>query len=108
MLEIFAGINFIALAEFIASFVVVIVACYLIPFIKKSIPDKKYDAVMNMAYIVCGAAEQLAKANGWNGEEKKKYVFDMLKKHGFKFDDDELDAIIESTVFKITELCSPK
>lgn len=108
MLEILAGINFIALAEFVASVIVAIVACYLVPFIKKSIPDKKYDAVMNMAYIVCSAAEQLAKTNGWNGEEKKKYVFDMLKKHGFKFDDEELDAIIESAVFKITEFLAIK
>lgn len=46
------------------------------------------------------AAEQVFTGAG-RGDEKKAYVIDFLKKHGYILDDERIDALIESAVFEM-------
>ena len=48
------------------------------------------------------AAEQIIKGSG-KGKEKKQYVMDFLLSKGITFDTDEIEALIESEVYKLTQ-----
>lgn len=70
---------------------------------KKDITDENYYKLVSLSESICQAAEQLAKAKGWTGEQKKEYVANLLKQYNKIFKDEIIDAIIESAVFKITQ-----
>lgn len=96
MIDILHGIFMIMVT--IALFVICI-----LPKLGTNISKEYYDEILSLAMIVCKAAEQIAKIKNWTGEQKKQYVYDILKKHKLPFTDEEIEAIIENTVYLITQ-----
>lgn len=78
------------------------VTCVLIPYIKSKTTTEQQKEINAWVKIAVSAAEQIFSGSG-RGEEKKAYVISWLKEHGIKVDEAELDALIESAVYELTQ-----
>lgn len=83
-----------------------LIARYVIPWLRGRLNDRKMELLIELVNIGVYAAEQLF--NSEQGKEKKQYVIDLLKEHGYEIDEENiamsLNALIESAVkeLKIT------
>lgn len=69
---------------------------------KTSIFKGKYETLVEIAKVAVGAAEQLSIKNNWTGPEKFKYVYDILLKYSKGMTEDEITALIEDAVYRLT------
>ena len=77
------------------------VSLFLVPLLKSKLTVDQQQKLNEYVTIAVQAAEQIYKGPG-QGEEKKKYVLEWLSKRGITIDSDELDALIESAVYQLT------
>ena len=69
---------------------------YLIPWIKAKLDDRQQATFKALVRVGVFAAEQLY--NSQEGQKKKEYVLDLLKKNGYEICSESVEATIEATV----------
>lgn len=74
---------------------------YIIPYIKSKLIDSQESQVAFWVDIAVQAAEQIWLTSEESGEEKYAYVVDFLTSQGFEFDEVEIKALIESSVYNL-------
>lgn len=93
-------IDFTPIFEAIITIVSLLVTSFLIPYIKQRLSVEKYEDLKKWVNVGVKAAEQIYGSK--TGQEKKEYVVSFLKSKGITFDIDEVSALIESEVYKLT------
>lgn len=71
---------------------------FLVPQIDTFLKERN---LTKQARIAVSFAEQMAAANGWDGDAKYKKAFDYMKAQNLKFDDAKIQATIEAEVYNI-------
>lgn len=94
------NINITALVEVLISLVTTIISMFLIPYIKSKHKNEEIKKVLDIVDTVVGAAEQIGKTLGYNGEDKKEYVVSRLSEMGYTLDP-ILNDYIEAAVLKL-------
>ncbi|MFI3142415.1 MAG: phage holin, LLH family [Clostridia bacterium] len=84
----------------ILTLISAIVTGFVIPLINQSLSTAKQEKLRFWVNTAVQAAEQLF--GGDTGEEKKEYVVSFLLSKGIVVDVDEVSALIESEVYKLT------
>ena len=83
-----------------------IITIYIVPKVKSYLAAKltaeQRENLKQWVKVAVAAAEQLIKGSG-KGEEKKQYVMSFLLSKGITFDTEEVTALIESEVYKLTQ-----
>lgn len=86
--------------EAILGLLAAIITAIIVPYIKSRTTAEQQAQIDAWVKIGVTAAEQVFTGEG-RGDEKKAYVIDFLKKHGYILDDERIDALIESAVFEM-------
>lgn len=73
-----------------------IISRYLVPWIKAKLDEKQQATFRALVRVGVFAAEQLY--NSDQGQEKKSYVLELLRKNGYEIYADAVEATIEATV----------
>ena len=79
----------------------VLITSFLIPLLKQKIGAERRAKLVEYIGIAVKAAEQIYGSK--TGQEKKRYVIDFLFDKGLYFDENEVEAMIESEVYKLTQ-----
>lgn len=95
------NIDYTELLQAVIALLATLITTFLIPFIKKKLSAEKVEELRKWVSIAVKAAEQLYGSK--TGTEKKEYVLSFLLSKGIKFDVDEVAALIESEVYKLTQ-----
>lgn len=69
------------------------------PWIKAKLGNEKLSTALSWVEIAVNAAEQVYAIT--DGDAKKQYVVDFLRKKGVNFDSEQLDAAIEAAVLNL-------
>ena len=77
-----------------------IITALVIPYIKNKLGKSKYEALQMWVRVAVEAAEQLFGSK--TGKEKKEFVVSFLLSKGIVFDVDDVTAMIESEVYKLS------
>lgn len=93
-------IDFTPIFEAIITIISLLVTSFLIPYIKQRLSVEKYEDLKKWVNVGVKAAEQIYGSK--TGQEKKEYVVSFLMSKGITFDIDEVSALIESEVYKLT------
>lgn len=86
--------------EFIITLISAVISCFLIPTLKRKLSKDKQEQLLYWVNIAVEAAEQLYGSKA--GQQKKEYVVAFLLSKGIVFDVDEVTAMIESEVYKLS------
>ena len=89
--------------EIIEAIVVLIsalITTLLVPYLKQKLSDEKRQKLIFWTETAVKAAEQIYA--GKTGQQKKEYVVAFLLSKGIVADIDEVTALIESEVYKLT------
>lgn len=95
------NIDYTELLQAIIALLATLITTFLIPFIKKKLSAEKVEELRKWVGVAVKAAEQLYGSK--TGQQKKEYVLSFLVSKGIKFDVDEVTALIESEVYKLTQ-----
>ena len=95
------NIDYTELIQAIIALVSVLITTFLIPFLKKKLSAERLEELKKWVSIAVKAAEQLYGSK--TGQQKKEYVVAFLLSKGIVFDVDEVNALIESEVYKLTQ-----
>lgn len=80
----------------------VVVTGIIIPLIHKRTTKTEIDNVLAMVDIAVKAAEQIYNQRG-QGDLKKRYVLEYLQNKGIKISEEDLNNMLESSVFEINK-----
>lgn len=94
------NIDYTALIQAIITLISLIITGFLIPFLKKKLSNEKLEELKKWTGIAVKAAEQLYGSK--TGLQKKEFVSAFLLSKGIVIDIDEVNALIESEVYKLT------
>lgn len=94
------NIDYTELIQALIALVSVLITTFLIPLLKKKLSAEKLEELKKWVGIAVNAAEQLYGSK--TGQQKKDYVVSFLLSKGIKFDVDEVTAMIEAEVYKLT------
>lgn len=83
----------------------VIITGFLIPLLTQKLSAERRAKLNDYVRIAVNAAEQLYGSKA--GQEKKRYVINFLSSKGLYFDEAEVEAMIESEVYKLTQALQP-
>lgn len=86
--------------ECIVMLVSAVVTTFLIPYLKQKLSDEKRQRLLFWIDVAVKSAEQLYGSK--TGQQKKEYVVAFLLSKGIVADIDEVTALIESEVYKLT------
>lgn len=92
--------NITNLVEIVVSLVATLISMFLIPYIRSKHSNEEIRKVIEIVDTVVGAAEQLGKTLGYDGEAKKEYVVGRLNEMGYTLDP-TLNDYIEAAVLKL-------
>ena len=95
------NIDYTELLQAIIALLATLITTFLIPFIKKKLSAEKVEELRKWVGVAVKAAEQLYGSK--TGQQKKEYVVAFLASKGIVFDVDEVNAMIEAEVYKITQ-----
>ena len=87
--------------ECVIALLSALVSAFVIPYIKSRLSESKRSQLIFWIKTAVRAAEQLYGSK--TGKDKKEYVVSFLLSKGMVFDIDEVTALIESEVYKLTE-----
>ena len=90
-----------AILEIALALISAIITTFVIPVIKEKLSETKREKLRFWVDIAVKAAEQLYGSK--TGQQKKEYVVSFLLSKGIVFDVDEVTALIESSVYKLTK-----
>lgn len=93
--------DYTKIIEIIISLLSAIITAFIIPLLKQKLSAEKREKLIFWVDTAIHAAEQIYGSK--TGKAKKEYVFDFLKSKGIVFDVDEVEAMIESEVYKLTQ-----
>lgn len=94
-------IDYTELMQAIIALLATLITTFLIPYIRKKLSVEKQEELRKWVDVAVKAAEQLYGSK--TGKEKREYVVSFLLSKGIVFNVDEVNAMIESTVYKITQ-----
>lgn len=77
-----------------------LVTSFLIPYIKEKLTLEKQEKLKKWTEIAVAAAEQIYGSK--TGQQKKEYVISFLLSKGIVVDVDEVTAMIESEVYRLS------
>ena len=86
--------------EIALALISAIITTFVIPVIKEKLSETKREKLRFWVDIAVKAAEQIYGSK--TGQQKKEYVVSFLLSKGIVFDADEVTALIESSVYKLT------
>lgn len=92
--------DFTNLIECLITLLSALATAFLIPFFKQKLSDEKQQKLQFWVQVAVTAAEQLFGSKA--GQQKKDYVVAFLLSKGIVVDVDEVTALIESEVYKLT------
>lgn len=92
-------IDLTPLANVLIVLLASIITVWVIPLIKSKTSAAQQESIKRWVNIAVTAAEQIYGSG--NGVNKKAYVVDFLKSKGFSLNTDEIDSLIESSVYNI-------
>lgn len=95
------NIDYTELIQAIITLFAVLISSFLIPFLKEKLSKERYEKLKTWVSVAVKAAEQLYGSK--TGKQKKEYVLAYLKEKGIAFDTKEIETLIESEVYKITQ-----
>lgn len=98
------NIDYTELFQAIIALAATIITTFLIPYIKKKLSVEKMEELKKWVGIAVKAAEQFYGSG--KGIDKKEYVVSFLLSKGIVFDIDEVNAMIESEVWKLSQSIS--
>lgn len=87
--------------ECIIALLSAIITVLVIPYIKTKLGKSKYETLQMWVRVAVEAAEQIFGSK--TGKEKKEFVVSFLLSKGIVFDVDDVTAMIESEVYKLTK-----
>lgn len=100
------NIDYTELLQAIITLVSVVITTFVIPLIRKKLSQERLEELQKWTAIAVRSAEQLYGSK--TGQEKKDYVVAFLLSKGIVFDVDEVTALIESEVYRLTQEASVK
>lgn len=86
--------------EIVLALISAIITTFVIPVIKEKLSETKREKLRFWVDVAVKAAEQLYGSK--TGQQKKEYVVSFLLSKGIVFDVDEVTALIESSVYKLS------
>ena len=89
-----------AIIECVIALIGALVSAFLIPYLKAQMTQDKRARLSFWLKVAVEAAEQLFGSK--TGQQKRDYVIAFLLSKGLVFDVDEVTALIESEVYKLT------
>lgn len=89
------------LIQALITLVSFIITGYLIPILKQRLSAEKRAKLLEYVRLAVQAAEQIYGSE--MGQKKMDYVVDFLYSKGIDFDLDEVEVMIESEVYKLTQ-----
>ena len=98
--------DFTVIIEFIIALLSAVVTTFLIPYLKQRLSEEKQKKLLFWVQTAVKAAEQIYGSK--TGQQKKEYVVAFLLSKGVVFDVDEVTALIESEVYKLTDTADNK
>ena len=90
-----------AIIECVIALIGALVSAFLIPYLKAQMTQDKRARLSFWLKVAVEAAEQLFGSK--TGQQKRDYVITFLLSKGLVFDVDEVTALIESEVYKLTK-----
>jgi hypothetical protein len=92
--------DFTPIFEAIITIVSLVLTGIVIPYIKQRIGEEKTENIKKWVSVGVKAAEQIYGSK--TGQQKKEYVVSFLLSKGIVFNVDEVEAMIEAEVYKLT------
>lgn len=83
----------------VIALVSVLITGALLPYLQSKMSAEKWTRLSELVNIFVGAAEQLYLSE--QGQEKKQYVLSKLTDAGYRVEEAEIDAMIESAVLTL-------
>ena len=91
--------------ECVITLILSVVTIVVIPYIKTKINAETLNEIIKWVKIAVQAAEMIY-TESVMGKQKKAYVITFLKDKGIIFDEEKIDALIESAVHELNkEIC---
>lgn len=101
----FKNIDLTPIIEALIAFISAVFTFFVLPkvtaYLKEKLTAEQREKLRQWVQIAVAAAEQIYGSK--KGKEKKDYVVSFLLSKGFVFDIDEVTALIESEVYKLTQ-----
>lgn len=94
------NIDYTALIQAIITLASLVITGFVIPLLKKKLSNERLDELKKWVSVAVKAAEQLYGSK--TGQQKKEYAVAFLLSKGIVFDVDEVNALIEAEVYKLT------
>ena len=94
--------DYTLLFEGVLTILFALVTMYVIPWIKTKVSAEELAEIIKWVKIAVQAAEMIYKESGM-GEEKKAYVKTFLEDKGIKYEERQIDSMIESAVLELKE-----
>lgn len=95
------NIDYTELLQAVIALLATLITTFVIPLIRKKLSAEKTEELKKWVGVAVKAAEQLYGSK--TGQEKKEYVVAFLMSKGIVFDVDEVNAMIEAEVYKLTQ-----
>lgn len=92
--------DYTLLFEGILTMLFALITLYVVPWIKTKLSAENLDEIMKWVKIAVHAAEMIYKESGM-GKAKKDYVLTFLADKGIKYDERQIDFLIESAVLEL-------
>ena len=92
--------DYTMLFEGILTVLFALVTLYVIPWIKSKVTADELADIIKWVKIAVQAAEMIYKESGM-GKAKKDYVLTFLADKGIKYDERQIDSLIESAVLEL-------
>lgn len=92
--------DYTLLFEGVLTILFALITMYVIPWIKTKVSAEELTEIIKWVKIAVQAAEMIYKESGM-GEEKKAYVKTFLEDKGIKYDERQIDSMIESAVLEL-------
>lgn len=93
--------DYTELIQALITLVSVIITGFIVPILKQRLSAEKRAKLLEYIRIGVAAAEQIYGSKA--GQEKMEYVMSFLLDRGVVFDLEEVEAMIESEVYKLTQ-----
>lgn len=92
--------DYTLLFEGILTVLFALITLYVVPWIKTKLSAEDLNEIMKWVKIAVQAAEMIYKEAGM-GKAKKDYVLTFLADRGIKYDERQIDLLIESAVLEL-------
>ena len=92
--------DYTLLFEGVLTILFALITMYVIPWLKTKVSAEELADIIKWVKIAVQAAEMIYKESGM-GEAKKAYVKTFLEDKGIRYDERQIDSLIESAVLEL-------